>query len=269
LGYWCDTISKASARGLTRSARAHLRHGFYAQAQNGALAALGEDPEEYAGLLHSLEKNLVAGLQGELVQRLGDTLWRMKRAARMQNGLAVKRVQSGLRMEQLLAGPAMLHVHGLYDNLCAIGRMLNRPDSTPLPGEIAALVNAFGPTPPDDVRKVFPLLRAYGEAAAKAPGPVNENGDRGPTPSTAEGQEREAARQRLEAALEEVTLPYARQDEVLMGEFDKIQSPENIAALMAPHDEKALLLQRMEDSNLRQLWRLTNILVKIQKGALT
>ena len=48
-----------------------------------------------------------------------------------------------------------------------------------------------------------------------------------------------------------------------------IESPENRAALMAPRDENALLLQRMEDSSLRQLWRLTNILIKVRNGALT
>ena len=255
--------------GKARAAKANLRHGFYSQAQNGALAALGEDPEEYAGLMKSLENNLVEGLEGELVQRIGDTLWRMKRAGRMQDGLAVKRMRSGLQMEQLVAGPGMLHIHNIYEGLCAIGRMLNRPDSTPLPGEIEALMNAFGATPPDDVRKLFPLLRSDGEAASKAPGPANENGDTGPTPSAVEGQERQAARQRLYAALDEVTMPYARKQELLMEEFDKLRSPENIAALMAPRDENALLMQRMEDSSLRQLWRLTNILVKVRNGALT
>jgi hypothetical protein len=37
---------------------------------------------------------------------------------------------------------------------------------------------------------------------------------------------------------------------------------------MAPKEEDAVLMQRMEDSSLRQLWRLTNILVKVRKGAL-
>src|SRR5208337_3305024 len=87
--------------GKARAAKANLRHGFYAQAQNGAIAALGEDPAEYAGLMKSLENNLVEGLQGELVQQIGDTLWRMKRAGRMQNGLAVKRVYRGMEIEQL------------------------------------------------------------------------------------------------------------------------------------------------------------------------
>jgi hypothetical protein len=37
---------------------------------------------------------------------------------------------------------------------------------------------------------------------------------------------------------------------------------------MASHDPNALLMQRMEDSSLRQLWRLTNVLIKIRNGAL-
>jgi hypothetical protein len=41
------------------------------------------------------------------------------------------------------------------------------------------------------------------------------------------------------------------------------------AALMAPNDENALLMQRMEDSSLRQLWRVTNVLIKVRKGALS
>jgi len=41
------------------------------------------------------------------------------------------------------------------------------------------------------------------------------------------------------------------------------------AALMAPKDESAVLMQRMEDSSLRQLWRLTNVLIRVRKGALT
>jgi hypothetical protein len=35
-----------------------------------------------------------------------------------------------------------------------------------------------------------------------------------------------------------------------------------------PKDENALLMQRMEDFSLRQLWRLTNVLFKVRNGAL-
>ena len=53
-----------------------------------------------------------------------------------------------------------------------------------------------------------------------------------------------------------------------MKKLEQVRSPENIAALMAPKEENAMLMQRMEDSSLRQLWRLTNILLKLRKGAL-
>ncbi|MGA3167221.1 MAG: hypothetical protein ABSF14_14025 [Terriglobia bacterium] len=38
---------------------------------------------------------------------------------------------------------------------------------------------------------------------------------------------------------------------------------------MASTDENAMFLQRMKDSRLRQLWRLTNTLIKVRNGALT
>ena len=38
---------------------------------------------------------------------------------------------------------------------------------------------------------------------------------------------------------------------------------------MAPSDENAMFVQRMTNSRLRQLWRLTNTLIKVRKGALT
>jgi hypothetical protein len=38
---------------------------------------------------------------------------------------------------------------------------------------------------------------------------------------------------------------------------------------MASNDENAMVLQIMEDSRLRQLWRLTHTLIKVRNGALT
>jgi hypothetical protein len=39
------------------------------------------------------------------------------------------------------------------------------------------------------------------------------------------------------------------------------------AALMTPQDEIALLMRRMQDSNFRQVWRVTNPLLKIKRPA--
>ena len=44
----------ASPEGIERIRAANLRHGFYSQAQGGALRALGEDPAEFEHLLESL-----------------------------------------------------------------------------------------------------------------------------------------------------------------------------------------------------------------------
>ena len=91
--------------GKARAAQANLRHGFYSEAPQEVLIALGEDPAEYRRLLKSLENNLAEGLESQLVRRIARALWRMQRAERMQDGLAVKRVQSGLQMEELTAAP--------------------------------------------------------------------------------------------------------------------------------------------------------------------
>jgi hypothetical protein len=253
--------------GKAKSAAAKLLHGFYSRARDEAMIALGEDPKKYAALLRSLVEDLRPrpGLESEVVAQMGRALWRLQRAELMQDGLAVRRVRRGLEIDQLNIAPRIMRVRDNYEGLCAIGRMLSRQDSTPLPGEIQALIAAFGDAPEDGIRKLFPLLEAYGEAAAKAPGPTTKNGESGPTPSTVEGQKREAARQKLEAALEEVITPFGRAHYQLQDEFDRIQSPENIAALMAPRDENALLMQRWEDSSLRQLWRLTRIFKMIKR----
>ena len=86
--------------GKARVAAVNLRHGFYSQTPNGALTALGEDPQEYAELMNSLENDLAEGLESELVQRIGRALWRMKRAERMQDNLALKRIQGAKQIQE-------------------------------------------------------------------------------------------------------------------------------------------------------------------------
>ena len=49
---------------------------------------------------------------------------------------------------------------------------------------------------------------------------------------------------------------------------DGIQSAANRAALMAPEDPKSLHLERLENSNVRRLWRLINALGKVRQGGL-
>jgi len=252
--------------GKARAAKANLRHGFYSQADPEVLRALGEDPAQYRRMMKSLETDLPEAMEAQIVGRIGRTFWRMQRAERMQEGLALKRVRKGTQMEEFMATPRTLENNQTYEALCALYRPINNPDPPPSRQDIEDLIHAFGAKPPDEIKKAFPLYRAYWEAAWKAPIP-NEDGEPNPNPSPAE-LERDAAREKFEAALDPVTDKYARMQDMLMKQFEQVRSPENIAALMAPKDENALLMQRMEDSSLRQLWRLTDILLKLRKGAL-
>jgi hypothetical protein len=252
--------------GKARAAQANLRHGFYSQANQEVLRALGEDPAEYRRMMGSLETDLAEAMHAQIVDRIGRTFWRMQRAERMQDGLALKRVRKGTEREEFIAAPQTLEVYKTYEALCALYRPINNPDPPPSRQDIDDLIGAFGPKPPDEIKKAFPLYRAYWEAAWKAPIP-DEEGEPNPNPSPAE-LERDAARKKLEAALDPVTEQYAKPQDILMKRLEQVRSPENIAALMAPMEENAMLMQRMEDSSLRQLWRLTNILLKLRKGAL-
>jgi len=251
--------------GKGRAARANLRHGFYAQQAPAVLTSLGEDPADYDRLVQSLENNLAGGLEGELVRRILRTLWMMQCAERMQDGVALKRVQTGLLMEDVLLAPRLLETEEIYERLCALCRVLNGPHPLLSAAQIRAFENGFGAAPAEAIQNLFPLLRTYGQLTAQAAEAVNENAGGESTPTL--DPQQEAARRELMAATEAVVIPYSHVRERQRTECDSIRTSENIAALMAPKED-ALLMQRMDDANLRRLWRLTNILFKIRNGAL-
>ncbi len=129
--------------GKARAAQANLRHGFYSDAPQAVLIALGEDPAKYMRLLESLENNLAEGLEAQLVRRVARAPWRMQRAERMQDGLAVKRVQCGLQKEGLAVAPLVTHNYDIYQRRVALGTALNRQDSFPSAAEIQAFISGF------------------------------------------------------------------------------------------------------------------------------
>jgi len=49
---------------------------------------------------------------------------------------------------------------------------------------------------------------------------------------------------------------------------ERVRSPENLAALMAPRDHQSAHLQALEDSCLRRMWRLINAFGKVRQGIL-
>jgi hypothetical protein len=85
----------ATDEGRERIRAAHQRHGFYAQAEEAALRALGEDPDQYQQLLEDLweEWQPVGAMQEGLVIRLRRCMWLTNRADRMLEGCAVQQAQ--------------------------------------------------------------------------------------------------------------------------------------------------------------------------------
>jgi hypothetical protein len=235
--------------GKARVAAANLRHGFYAKGQNGVLTALGEDPQEYADLMNSLEDNLAEGLEGELRERIGDTLWRMKRAARMRDGLALKRIKTAQEIQQATTMPQRLRAHENLERYEALATALRRRGNGPTPAEIQTFVKYFGDDPSEEMKEFFLLLKSLSKLE--------------------EGPERKAALRQARAQLKELQERYRRVCVKFAEQLDEMQSPENLAALVAPQDGKSLLMQRMEDSSLRQLWRLMNMLFRVRNGGLT
>ena len=82
----------------------------------------------------------------------------------------------------------------------------------------------------------------------------------------AAAQERSAVVDQLLELLSSPLVDLNRALSYYQKEIDEIESAENRAAMMAPNGEKADHLQRMEDASLRQLWRLTNLWMKVRNG---
>ncbi len=243
------TQGPVTPEGKANSAAANLRHGFYCQAPNRALAALGEDPEEYAGLMNSLENNLVEGLEAELKQRIGHAFWRMRRAERVQDGLALKRIKTAQEIHKTATQPQLLRAHENLERYEEMATALRRRGNGPTPGEIQAFVRHFDDDPSEEMKEFFVLLKSLNKLE--------------------EGPERKAALRKARAQVRELEERYRGICVKFAEQLDEMQSPEDLAALTAPRDEKSLLMQRLEDSSLRQLWRLTNMLFRVRNGGLT
>ena len=100
----------ATAESRERIRATHLRHGFYAQAEEVALRALGEEPAEFQELLEGIwEKwNPTDALQEKLVTRLARAVWRLDRSDRMQEGYALRQARdANLTREDRLHGQMM------------------------------------------------------------------------------------------------------------------------------------------------------------------
>jgi hypothetical protein len=306
----------ATAEGRERIRAAHLRHGFYAQAEEVALRALGEDPAQFQELLEGLWKkwNPSDALQQKLVARLARAVWRLERADRMQEGYALRQAKDVnntredrlhaqmMRLKMTAAGlqslaqsverehyvttPADLE---LMKSLAEKGMMkesgpitialfyqLQEPGA-PGPGETeeTEVSEAEARQIVTDIRAIFnldPLPAPPANAASTSGRPEGqqraggtEAAEEGPNLSAAEWEARAPLRQLLENILKRQAELCEAQRLVHLRECVAGPSPYERAAETAPTHRNATLMQRMEDSNFRQVARVTSLLMRMKR----
>ena len=279
--------------GKERSRAANLKHGLYSKEKEQALRALGEDPADLADLIAGSYQQWEPPnrQQADLVERMAHLEWRMNRAARREENLQARHLEkvAAERREKTL----QLRYHN-QDQVTwrwQAGSHALRPDFYATPGCIARFHKAFAGEMQPRLEQILDLLHRLREpehlpprAATLPPEAATDASweeslaldgedevEDVPPPDIpiAEGEERDGLREDLcRLAKQE----HEAVDSVWEPFFARYLAPMTLAerdeAVMAI-EGKLERLRREEESCLRQLWRLTNILLKVRNGALT
>ncbi|HMD85997.1 MAG TPA: hypothetical protein VKO18_14985 [Terriglobia bacterium] len=318
----CHTPGTDECRERIRAAL--LCFGFDTQAEEMAMRALGEDPAHFQKLLERLweEWNPVGALQEGVVISLGRAMWLMNRAARMQEGYAVRQarqVSSGrenrvhARMMRLkmtaetlrslarsvgcwhyvttvedLDVMKKLHQEGVAGEMGEIAMdlfsQLREPDTDKdgvsteekYRGAVNSFRSIFGL---EEIKEPVSMLSPTGERIVIRPEGYEEAGaspdaeedeksekdDRYPKITEEDWIARERARKLLRNILSRQAEACEAQRKALLKESVQGPSPYERAAEIAPTHPDARLMRRMQDSNLREVRRLTNLLLKIKR----
>ena len=315
--------------GKERIRAALRRFGYDAQAEEAAMRALGDDPAGFQELLEVLweEWNPSGGMQEGVVISLARAMWLMNRAARMQEGCAVRQateVNAGRadrlhaqmmrltmteeRLRRLAQSVACEHYVTTKEDLEKM-KNLHQEEVLKDMGEIALALfyelqppgaNADGIDVQEKSRRAlakFKEIFGLSSDVPPKPRPVfdfngnpisqqnvgasenNRSPDATPAPkvpapretnphpgiSEEEWEARERPRQLLENILTRQMEACAAQRKAILKETVKGPSPYERAAEIAPTHPNARLMRNMQDSNLKEVRRLTNLLLKIKR----
>jgi hypothetical protein len=118
-----------TAEGRERIRAAHLRHGFYSQAEGIALRSLGEDPTKFDELLQGLWQAFgpMGSFQEGLVIRLTRATWLMNRADRMQEGYALRLAHNAGAGRETRLHAQMMRLSMTADSLRWLARSVAHP----------------------------------------------------------------------------------------------------------------------------------------------
>ncbi len=281
--------------GKKRRRDANIIHGFYAQDGGAALVALGEDPGEYQALARAVEKKWqpADAYEQQLGTQLIRAVWRARRSDRMQEGLALRLAQDSerWRLDNLHARMTKLSLNS--GCLRSLAEAVGQPDYGTSPSDLE-MVKSFQA---DGVLHemgavIMDLLMAFrlhadpgpfslpGPGTRKAAEPEEPGGaDEPPVPTASEvpdptpeenGEDQEDGAQGLRQALQNILLREAdllnEQRAACLQEILNGPSPFERAAEFASAYSQMKLLQRVEDSNFRQIWRITDLFMKLKGG---
>ncbi len=323
-----QSTGPATPEGKERTGAAHLRHGFYAKAQEDALRDLGEDPAHFEELLAGLRQEFTpqGALQDELVIRLARVLWLMGRADRSQEGAALRRARSADQGRDNRLHAQMMRLKMTAERLRLLVKSVAREHYVTTPEDLEKMKNLHQEEVLKDMGDItlalFYQLQAPGtdengidemekarrmvaqakeifgigatasfppqanvapgssqqetpssEASGVNPAPADpgvgateeEKDERYPNIIAADWEARERPRQLLENILTRQVESCEAQRKALLRESVAGPSPYELAAEIAPSHADALLMRRMQDANMREVRRLTNLLLKIKR----
>jgi len=120
----------ATPEGKERARAANLRHGYYSQLRDEALAALGEDPEALAALVEGARQQFRPAnvYQEWIADRLARLQWRIDRAERMQESRALTHLRQVEAKRREKARQLRDRCADLKDFLGELRRAVARPD---------------------------------------------------------------------------------------------------------------------------------------------
>jgi len=256
----------ATPAGRERNRNAHVIHGYYARGEQETLSALGEDPQEFEALRQQLQETWRPGnrFEEELVGRLVRALWRMNRAHRVQEGLVAREHQKQVQARAAERNRDAEHLQTALARLEALALASQDPYFVTRPEHIDTL---YLPRAAREVAKLDmkPMLLLY-----QLVRPGKEDRQEGDAPglkdiTPAQGPERQEKRQELH----ELAVTLAQRVAEAMNNLPEptAEPPWEGAANLATSHPHAALMGRMEDASFRQVWRLTNLLIKIKKEA--
>ena len=251
--------------------------------------ALGEDPREYQGLAEAVAKKWqpADAYEEQLGTQLVRALWRTRRSDRMQEGLALRLAQEAERWRQD-------NLHARLTKLCfnagclrSLAQAVGQPDYATAPNDLEMLKSFQADGVLKDMGTVImdllivlrppagcgPFsLPGAGAPEAAAPGeaadPPLPSAPQAPDPAPEEKDDGlRDFRQSLQNILCRQAELLEEQRTACLQDLLSGPSPFERAAEFASAYSNMKLLQRVDGLSFRQVWRITDLFIKLKAGA--